>query len=77
MSSSAAGVDMRIADKSLATSIGIWETITKVTEIWSKTFAFGLCQDRGATDCISPFPTNKQCSCAAKQRLKAIVLSRY
>jgi len=52
----AAGVDRRIADKSLKTAIGTWDALTKVTETWSKMFAFRLCKEQGRNDCVSPFP---------------------
>jgi Protein of unknown function (DUF3313) len=52
----AAGVDRRIADKSLKAAMHTWEELTKVTEIWSKMFAFRLCTIQGRMDCVSPFP---------------------
>jgi Protein of unknown function (DUF3313) len=52
----AAGVDRRIADKSLAAAMHTWDELTEVTEVWSKMFAFRLCTEQGRTDCVSPFP---------------------
>ena len=49
-----AGVDRRIADKSLRTAMDTWNAVTKVQEIWAKIFAYRLCKARGAKKCIAP-----------------------
>jgi len=49
-----AGVDRRIANKSLATSVNTWGALTKVTETWSEMFAYRLCMERQGTDCVKP-----------------------
>lgn len=51
-----AGVDRRIADKSLKSSMDTWAALSDVTETWSKMFAYRLCKERGRTNCVSPFP---------------------
>lgn len=47
-----AGVDRRIADKSLKTAMNTWDAVTKVQEIWAKMFAYRLCKARHGKDCI-------------------------
>ena len=47
-----AGVDRRIADKSLRTAMDTWNAVTKVQEIWAKMFAYRLCKARGGKDCV-------------------------
>jgi hypothetical protein len=50
----AAGVDRRIAEKNIVAAMDTWNGVTKVTEIWSKIFAYRLCKTRGAENCVAP-----------------------
>lgn len=49
-----AGVDRRIADKSLKTAMDTWAAVSNVTAIWSKLLRYRLCKERGATNCVWP-----------------------
>ncbi len=49
-----AGVDRRIADKSLKTAIDTWAALDNVTATWSKLLAYRLCKERKATNCVWP-----------------------
>ncbi len=49
-----AGVDRRIADKSLKAAMDTWAALSNVTATWSKLLAYRLCKDRGATNCVWP-----------------------
>jgi len=49
-----AGVDRRIADKSIATAMDTWDAVTKVEQIWAKMLAYRMCKARGAKNCLLP-----------------------
>ncbi len=51
-----AGVDRRIADKSLKSAMDTWAAVGNVTETWSKLLRYRLCKVRGATNCVWPLP---------------------
>jgi hypothetical protein len=49
-----AGVDRRLAGKSLKTASDTWGALNNVTETWAKMFSYRLCKEKGATNCVSP-----------------------